>query len=279
MSTDVAPELINWKTITEDNSEDPVKDILEKAGQLNIRKSAKGRPRKIVPAEPLIPAEPVPVTMERPLMSAEESLSTLQLVETLRRSKSQSPPKRKSTLRFSTEEPNKETPENVQELDSDRTVLLRMYRQYFKRPLLDKHGRKEIHWTDKHMTSEIYQEIKKLNDAVKEDDPAAALASGWVQMMVGVEAAGPMLGIASKNLGTVAECVAGQDDLLSTMRELLIKYPYLRKLIGLGGYPELKLLALTSTVIRQVHEVNLNGLPAAPPREVPADLRTAFNAL
>lgn len=280
MSTDVAPELINWKNITDDNSEDPVKDIIEKASQMNIRKSAKGRPRKIIPAEPLIPAEHEPVTIVPPTISAEESLSTHQLIETLRRSKSQSPPKRKGALRFSTEEtPKEETPDGTSDPDPDRVTLLRMYKQYYKKPLLDRHNRKEIRWTEKHLTSDIYREIKELDAAVSEDDPTSVLASGWVQMMIGVEAVGPAFGIASNNLGAVATHVSEQEQFRSNMRELLIKYPYLRKLIGLGGYPELKLLVITGTIIRQVHEANLKGPPAPNQAEVPEDLRTAFHAL
>lgn len=277
MSDDSNLDLINWKTITEDNPEDPIRDIVEKAGQSSgMRKSGRGRPRKIVPAEPLLPAEPGPLA---PPLTPEESMSTMQLMDTLRKSKSQSPPRRKSALRFSQEEPAAVPPAENTDPDPERMTLLRMYKQYFKKPLLDRHTRKEVRWTDKHATSEIHREIKELDAAVSEEDPASMLASVWVQLMTGVETFGPPFGLAANNLGYVADAASHSEGFKSNMRELLIKYPYLRKLLGLGGYPELKLLIITGTIIRQVHDENMKNPRGVDPAHIPDDVKSAFQTL
>jgi hypothetical protein len=267
-------EIINWDSITSENEPDPLKQIMERT---SVKRNPKGRPKKII--------APVEVPEQQPIVTVpagpEENYSTQSLVNMFRRSKSQSPPKlRKQTgLRFSVEEDDENKPSE----NPERITLLKMYKQYFKEPLIGKHNKKERVWTDKHLNSDIYREIRDLENLVSEDDPAGMLSGIWVHSMACVEAFGPMAGLEVEGVSQIAEVVSKKDDFRANMRELLLKYPYLRTMVGLGGYPELKLLLLSATIVKEVHIQNMAMLHArarvSPEQPVPEDLQRAFSQL
>lgn len=233
------------------------------------------------PAPPVQPesiARPSTISIGAELPEPEKILSTTELIEVVKNfSASAASPRNKKNLRVSMDTPGLPEQSDGTETDPERLTLLRMYKQYFKKPLVDKHQRKEKAWSDKHATSDIYREIKELDALCSEDDPAQMLSDLWVQGMVGVETLGPLAGLQTQNLSVVAEKTAQTDQFRGIMRELLIKYPYLRKLMGLGGFPEIKLLLITATSIRMVHDANCSAQPLF--TEAPEDLQTAYDKL
>lgn len=273
-------DLIKWDTITADNEEDPIKQIMDK--NLTTKKNPRGRPRKSnTPVE--APAEPIRMQELLPKMeiSTPESLiPTQNLVNMFRRSKSQSPPKQRG-LRFSADVENEES--QSKDEDPERATLLKMYKQYFREPLIRKHTRKEKSWTERHKNSDIFREIRELENLVSEDDPAGVLSGIWVHSMSVVEAVGPAVGLESQGLSEVSAAVAQRDDFRANMRELLLKYPYLRTMVGLGGYPELKLLLISATLIKEIHFQNLTLQQTRerinPDQPVPDNLKKAYSQI
>jgi hypothetical protein len=264
---------ISWDTIVGDNlSDDPLKYLFNGSETKEITRKPRGRPKKTPPTPPAeeLPPQPTP----------EESIPSSVLTSMFMKTKSISPKQKKNTLRFSGEDkkPEEETP-----LDPDRVVLLKMYKHYFKLPLLSQHTRKERIWQDHHLNSEIFTELRLLETACSEDDPAKVLASMWVAGMVGVEKFGPIFDLRTENLGAVAQHASTLPHFQTNMRELLLKYPYLRTMIGLGGYPEFKLLMTTTTLIAEIHDMNQRQSSADPgpdpSQPLPHDLRKQFDGL
>jgi len=266
-----------WSNITDENEEDPVKSLLERSMSKELpSRKGKGRPKKNVP--PVIESEQPPLpTPPPPAVSPESMIPTEQLVKMFQRSKSQSPPKtRRSSIRFSDEkEPLSSSPPTPD--DPERLTLLRMYKQYFKLPLINQHTRKEKVWSDKHLNSEIHQEIKLLENAISDDDPANALSTWWTTGMNVVENVAPIWGLETEGLGKHAGLVGQSPQMKSVMRELLLKYPYLRSMVGFGGYPELKLLVVSVTLIKEVHEQNARSRWMNENMQVPDSLNKSFD--
>lgn len=252
-------EKIAWGTIVGDNtSDDPLKDIFERTESKEITRKPKGRPKKsITPVSE--PPTPIPMTPQEPVQP-ETMISNADLASMFTKSKSQSPKPRKSSLKFSGDQ--SETIPETDGLDPERVTLLKMYKQYFKKPLIDKHNRKEKIWQDHQPNSEIYQEIRLLENSVSDDDPAVILSSFWVTGMSVVENLGDMWGLETESLTQVSVEAAKLPHFQANMRELLIKYPYLRTMIALGGYPELKLLVTTVTLVKEVHQLNIERILA-----------------
>jgi hypothetical protein len=281
---------ITWDSVVADNtSDDPLVYMMEKTETKEISRKPKGRPKKVIPSDNSLigntSPDPVPVPIPSILPTFEENLPTDALVSMFQKNKSQSPktkPK-KSLLRFSGDEKIPDDNSQPSGMDPDRATLLKMYKLYFRQPLLSKHSRKERIWHDSNLTSEIFQEIKLLETACSEDDPSQVLSSMWVAGMSVIETFGPVAGLETAHLGEVAGLTAAQPGFQTNMRELLIKYPYLRTMIGLGGYPEFKLLLTTTTLIKEIHDVNTRNRQASPGldplRPVPEDLRKQFDTL
>lgn len=264
-----------WDTIVADNlSDDPLKYLFNGSESKEITRKPRGRPKKTPPTPP------VSIVEELPQPSLEESIPSSVLTSMFMKQKSVSPKSKKTALRFSGEEKKQEeeTP-----LDPDRVVLLKMYKHYFRQPLLSQHTRKERIWHDHHLNSEIFAELRLLETACSEDDPAKVLASMWVAGMIGVEKFGPLFDLHTENLGAVADHASKLPHFQTNMRELLLKYPYLRTMIGLGGYPEFKLLMTTTTLIAEIHDMNKRQLAADPgpdpSQPLPHDLRKQFDGL
>lgn len=281
-------DTLKWDNIIATNGqEDTIQDIINSNPVPAAKSKARGRPRKQGDAAGLPPGPPSqsesfarlePLTIGAEAPEPEKQFSNAELVEVLRKStRSQPPSPRRKNLRVSLDTPGLPSePEDGTTNDPDRLTLLRMYKQYFRKPLLDKHQRKEKIWSEKHPNSEIYREIKELDALCSEDDPAQILSQLWVQGMTGVEVLGPIAGLQTQQLSVVAGQTADTDQFRGIMRELLIKYPYLRQLVGLGGLPELKLIVITATAIRMVHDANSQYGASAP---IPEDLKSEFSTL
>lgn len=291
-SSEPSTDPINWDNITSENEEDPIKALLEKtpSKEISAGKKPRGRPKK--PPTPVETSVP-PVIPETPLsqQTAESMLTNSELLKILSNSQSDtavpSTRGKKSSLRFSGDKGrhDNETPETVAESDDpERTTLKKLYKQYFKEPLISRHKRKEKTWTEANLNSEIYREIRELETACSDEDPAAILGGVWVAGMGAIEALGPTWGLETQGLTKCCHIASQQADFRSNMRELLIKYPYLRTMIGLGGYPELKLILMTATIVKEVHRVNTQ--PRGPTdmsftddTNSPTNLRQAFENL
>lgn len=289
------PSLISWDAITQSNEQleqdDPIRSLLGgRAGSKEIteprQKRGRGRPRKSMTPpvteefqEPVTVPEAPPMEIAKPVPpSAEELMSTRELASMFTRDPTASATKKKSSLRFSAEiqgdsQPNSNVPETLAE-DPERATLLKMYKQYFKEPLLSKHKRREKVWTDTNLNSDIYRELKMLENAVSDDDPTAILGALWVGSLGAIEAFGPAMGLYTDKLTVVAMAATQDEKFKANMRELLLKYPYLRVMIGLGGYPELKLLITTLTLIKEVDSHNRQMAVSA---QIPQELHTAFS--
>lgn len=295
-------DVTSWSNVIADNAEkDPIKTLLERVPTKDnitstVTRKGRGRPPKRQPStdesiDATSTLDPIKSVDVASTPAPETLVPTKDLIDMFStqksRSRSSSPSKsRKSVLKFSTDlnkadEPDE--PDSNHDIDPERVTLLKMYKQYFRKPLIDKHKRKEKLWTEKSLNSEIYREIRELEACCSEDDPASFLATGWVHFMSGIEATGPMYGLRTQRLSEFSAAAAEEESFKSNMREILLKYPYLRKLVGLGGYPELKLLVVTATMIRQVHDFNtelmLAGQQGASKAPVPEHLKKTFHNL
>lgn len=294
-------ELINWDNITSHNDPDPIAQIIEKA-QVTIDKGEKkprGRPRKkeITPDLDLSKLLPPPeVSPPGDQASFDVSgLSTEQLIFASLANEPSIPPTkkvvsplvsrgrspRKSVLRFSDDASESDA---TAEPDSKWLAAVATYKCFFQSPKLRaKHQREEKAWTNRDSPERIIKECKELQALCSSTDPANVLGSLWVNCMSGVETFGPLWGLKTQQLGACAGAVSQRDDFQETMRELLIKYPYLRMLVTLGGLPELRLAVITITMVNEIHQINSLKEHMAhmqtPDRPVPEDLRSAFSGL
>lgn len=273
-------EIIKWENITSENESDPIKEILERGSTKEIKPPrSRGRPRKTTtPVEEIPPVQEVLPSLPAP----EENISTANLVSMFKRSKSQSPPKsRRPALRFSSDKQPAESSE--EETNPKWIAAVQTYKCFFNEKLRAKHRRNEITWTSKDTPERIIKECKELQTLCSNSDPASTLGSMWVHCMSGVEAIGPIYGLKTEKLGEVAGIVSERDDFQETMRELLIKYPYLRLVVGLGGLPELRLAVITITVINEMHQMNKYkeqiAMNASPDKPIPSSLNTAYSEL
>lgn len=283
-------ELVNWSGIIKDNEddpEDPIKSLLgRQATTSGPIKRAKGRPKKVSgTVSPGLPEQqPIGISSEAP--SELEQIPSAQLANMFLKNH---PPEETSvlqkktktgSLRFSSDKHDDVQPEST-EPDPERVTLLKMYKQYFRKPLLDRHKRRERVWLDSHLNSEIHREIQTLENEVSEDDPVAVLAGLWVGSMGVVESFGPAFNLRTENLTLVSHGASQDPKFRDNMRELLIKYPYLRMMIGLGGYPELKLLITTVTLIKELDKHNKDIDPTGTNQTAldPEDLNKAYQNL
>lgn len=273
---DIEPDPTNWDIITSENEEeDPIKGLLEKSKTVSGPiKRGRGRPKKSSSMD--APPEFLPAPSAPAPAPPEEQLSNAELVAMfMKEERPPTPTKpRKSSLKFSGDSIPNEDNDEVDPDDPERKTLLNMYKMFFRPPLIDKHKRKEKIWTESNLTSEIHREVRKLQSEVAAFNPADVLAGYWVISMGMVEGVGPMFDLKTQGLTYAAAKHSQDEGFRSTMRDLLIKYPWLRVMIGLGGLPEFNLLAATYTLVKSVHDMN-----SSPNVPVPDDLRTAYSEL
>lgn len=141
-------------------------------------------------------------------------------------------------------------------IDSDKACLLGIYRSFFKEPLASRHSARQKTFTDKHTSADVFREIEDIQREVRASNPMAMLSAAWLTTMGLVENAGVSSDIPLQNLTRCCQLAADQPDTQDIFRDLLIKYPYLRRAVSLGGFPEIQLLVLSATIVTQVMQAN-----------------------
>lgn len=259
------PGSTDWSLITAENTDtlgELVENVLQSAPSSGQIKRKRGRPPKITPASaentpvfapdsgsttPVLPRQPSP----------EELMKTADLVRVaLKREESPKPTK----LRFSGDThlpPLDDVDEQELGEQLDQEILLKIYEQFFSPPLCDRHNIKKRNFDEKTPKKTLEAELKKLQRICGASDPASDLGRIWAGAMTFGEGFGVSMGYPLMGLGEVCQKKAQTPEMLDTFRELLIKYPKLRKWMVLGGFPEIKLALYSGMIAKEVMEENL----------------------
>lgn len=261
----------DWSSITDLNVDDPLESMIERAeeresGQKGSKRKV-GRPKKETRAVPEPEPEPEPVKLREP--HPEEQLDTGSLLSMFvgrdavneaasKATRKEKSPK-KSALRFSMDASDgeeEEDPSRVQERAS-KDCMLAIHRKFYEEPLVSRHTRPEKKWTPKHTARDIEKENKIIMQQIKNTDPAQTLGMYWVMAMGMAEQVGILGGVPLMGLGEESAKSLKDQKQMDIFRELLIKYPHLRAMVMVGGYPEVMLLASSLTLASEVAESNM----------------------
>lgn len=242
---------VDWNNVTETN----VDKLSEELEKLETVASAPMKKKRGRPAKPKTPDESK--TPPPPPPALEEAISSEQLASLFHKSPPSTPRKSPATVKFESEE---ESDDKSLADRLDQEILLKIYESFFREPLASRHHkRKKAHDenTPKHI---LERDVKELQRSVGSSDPANDLGHGWAKMMSGMEQLGLFYDIPLWGLGAEAEKRSKDPEMTDTFRELLIKYPRLRKYMVMGGFPELRLLGISFYMAGAVAKQNIEEL-------------------
>lgn len=256
----------DWSNITSENT-DTLSELVEAVIAEKPAKKKRGRPPKVAPssAGPVTPVQSGSTTpVEPPPMRPEEMLRTADLVNMFAAKPEPEPTRTRGILKFSGDSlpPEPPTEEDMTE-QLDTEVLLKVYESFFQPPLIDRHNIKKKNFADKPNKKSLESELKKLQRAVGSSDPAADLGKMWAGGMGVAEGIAISMNYPLMGLGEVATAKSQTPEMLDTFRELLIKYPSMRRWLVLGGFPELRLAIYSGNIAREVLEHNVQQMMAA----------------
>lgn len=267
------PNPTDWSTITNENTDtlqELVNNVLQAAPSSGQIKRKRGRPPKITPSTENSPfpapdsGSTTPTLPRQP--SPEELMKTADLVRiALKKEESPRPPK-SGILRFSGDTnlpPSDDIDEQELGEQLDQEILLKLYEQFFVPPLSNRHNIKKRQFDEKTPKKTVEAELKKLQRICGSSDPAADLGRLWAGAMAFGEGFGVSMGYPLMGLGEVCQQKSQTPEMLDTFRELLIKYPKLRKWMVLGGFPEIKLAFYSGMIAKEVMESNMERLARA----------------
>lgn len=260
----------DWSNITAENTDtlsEIVESVLESTPSKDkIARKKRGRPPKISAATPetatptlsgsSTPSAPPP-------MRPEEMLSNADLVNMFSCKQEPASKSPRGILRFSADNmPTSDGEQNEEELTEtlDTEVLLKVYESFFQEPLASRHNIKKKNFADKPNKKSLESELKKLQRAVGSSDPASDLGKMWAGAMGVAEGIAVSMNYPLMGLGDVATARSQTPQMLDTFRELLIKYPSMRKWLVLGGFPELRLAIASGNIAREVFEHNVQQM-------------------
>ena len=246
----------SWDLVTAENKDTIAEKLeeLQTAASATVIKKKRGRPPK-----PVTPVETVP--LPQPPSREEQEIPSSVLASMFSKSpnNSGSSTPRKSALKFSepvfTAPPENEEKELMEKIDKE--ILLELYEGFFREPLSQRHSKKKKNFDETTEKSILEKEIKEIQRAVGRGDPARDLGKLWAGTMHGLESMCVYNGVNVTGLGSLSEKMAVTPEYNDTFRELLIKYPSMRKYIALGGFPELKLAWNTMILVQTVYGVNM----------------------
>lgn len=260
----------DWSNITSENT-DALGEMVESViAEHNAKptKKRRGRPPKItssISSGPVTPSQSGSSTpVGPPPMRPEEMIATADLVNMFAAKREPTPEKPRGILKFSGDAiptPEQEEEDMSEQLDTE--VLLKVYESFFQPPLCDRHNIKKRSFGEKVNKKSLESELKKLQRAVGSTDPASDLGKIWAGGMKAAEVAALSMGYPLMGLGEVSSDRAQKPEMLDTFRELLIKYPSMRRWLVLGGFPELKLAVYSGNIAREVFEHNVQQMIAA----------------
>lgn len=219
------------------------------------RRRRRGRPRKTEQAvEPSTPQEPETYYTAGP-PPIEEIFKRLEISE----NNNNNNKKKSNNISFLNgfnNEPAGPTAQQLAEEEREKNTLIKMYKTYFQPPLSESHALKERNWHPSDSPEDIMNEIRKMEAVVSGGTPTKFITGAYVGVMTGLEAAGPFFGLRLNSLAQSAEQVAQTPVFQKNLRELLIKYPYLRRLSSMDGMPEINILVTTLIMIKEVNQAN-----------------------
>lgn len=260
----------DWKTITDTNVDfmaEKLKELETKQTSVTIEKRKRGRPPKaITPTEslplplPLPSAPPVPSHYSE-LMSNEALTNMLAKSRTPPSSGSNTP--RKSSIKFSEPEPGQPDDEASLSEKIDHEILLSIYESFFREPLSGRHNKRKKPFDENTPKDTLVKELKELQRVIGSSDPVKDLGHIWTKGMETVEFFGMLNGFPLMGLGEVSKEKAKSPEISDTFRELLIKYPRLRSMLVLGGFPELRLIGYSYMIAHEVMTKNFEKISQA----------------
>lgn len=255
----------DWSAITAENT-DTLSEIVDTViAEKTATKKKRGRPPKIKPsvsadATPAQSGSSTPVGP--PPMRPEEMLATSDLINMFASKREPTPEKPRGILKFSGDSLPEQNEEDMKD-QLDTEVMLKIYESFFQHPLSERHNLKKKNFGENPNKKSLEAELKKLQRAVGSSDPAADLGKMWAGAMGVAEGVAVSMNYPLMGLGEVASSKSQTPEMLDTFRELLIKYPSMRRWMIFGGFPELRLAVHSGNIAREVLEQNVRQMMAA----------------
>lgn len=238
-------------------------------GSVAVTKTKRGRPSKKTKPVDDVPVTPsftpdLPVDNNRYDSNPASEMSTLDLIKTINSQEPlksnhfsdhsfPQPVKKRSNSRSKSPVKNVKFEDRSEEEDlSDkfnRKCLIGLHNEFYDEHNSKLHKIPRMAIDDSVPTSSIDQRVKLLQECCIQTNPTDVAISVWSSVLGLTETVlentnNPIPGL-SVNSQIIGNSPAGKQ----IFRDLLIKYPYLRYMIGMGDFPELKLLLMTVQVM------------------------------
>ena len=234
--------MTDWKDVSADNkSTQQLSQIGEPLLPLSKKTRGKQGPAKKTPPSTPVPFLPPTPPVLTPTLS---DAAVRKAFDSPRKAGSNHTSPKTSSFFESREEKKKEEPKDNAAAFG---VISELYNSYFLPPLCDKHKEKKRFFTPAEYDP-CLAECRRLQGLCSTRDPIKVVKTGYIMALGGLETASGIMGAPVPQFREKMTKVLDSPTGDSVMRELFIKYEYLRNMALAGHSPELTLFVLTSAV-------------------------------